>query len=93
MAGKHYISTSIDDLGVAIERIASRPDTWRRRVARKGQAAIQALLAERSILCYVRLATDLAASRSPASASLACVSFILAAVSRGDSEIVFVYPT
>ena len=72
MAGKHYISTSIDDLGVAIEWIASRPDTWRRRVALKGQAAIQALLAERSILCYVRLATDLAASRSPASASLAC---------------------
>ena len=72
VAGKHYISTGIDDLGVAIERIASRPDTWRRRVARKGQAAIQALLAERSILCYVHLATDLAASRSPASASLAC---------------------
>ena len=72
VAGKHYISTSIDDLGVAIEWIASRPDTWRRRVALKGQAAIQALLAERSILCYVRLATDLAASRSPASASLLC---------------------
>ena len=72
VAGKHYISTSIDDLGVALEWVASRPDTWRRRVARKGQAAIQALLAERSILCYVRLATDLAASRSPASASLVC---------------------
>ena len=72
VAGKHYISTSIDDLGVAIEWIASRSDAWRRRVALKGQAAIQALLAERSILCYVRLATDLAASHSPASCSLVC---------------------
>ena len=72
VAGKHYISTSIDDLGMAIEWIASRPDAWRRRIALKGQAAIQALLAERSILCYVRLATDVAAMRSPVSASLVC---------------------
>ena len=72
VAGKHYISTSIDDLGVALEWVASRPDTWRRRVALKGQAAIQALLAERSILCYVHLATDLAAIRSPVSASVVC---------------------
>jgi len=72
VAGKHYISTSVDDLGVAIEWIASRPDAWRRRVALKGQAAIQALLAERSILCYVLLATDLAAIRSPASTSVVC---------------------
>merc|ERR1712194_938849 len=72
VAGKHYISTSVDDLGVAIEWIASRPDAWRRRVALKGQAAIQALLAERSILCYVLLATDLAAIRSPVPTSVVC---------------------